>query len=333
MPNHDQVSEAAEKFRLDCQRREKSGELSRSIGDAGEFPLYLEVQTHTACNARCTCCPHPIVFKELPNGFMSDDLWEAIIHEASRLPLKRFMPYLNNEPFLDPKMIERLRQIRKRCPDTLIEVSTNASKLTAEISEVLVNEYLVDDLRLSIFGVDQASYSERMPGLDWMSTLTNVKGLLAKNKNAARPLNITIIGIEDENVSDAQWQISDSQWRQLGSSLRLWGYLDRAGNNKQKNEMIFEGSYTQRGCELNRPFERLCILYNGDVIMCSQDWRREDIQANVRESGLIGAWNSPKFRTLRERIMGRGDEVNLCTKCKMALLEVDGSIVPRGCYK
>lgn len=325
------VETAANKLAQDYERRVRVGDLAQPLGVAAEYPLFLEIQTHTACNAACVCCPHPVVVKELPNGFISEQLWEKVLQEAATLPIKRFIPYLNNEPFLDPQFVRRLRQIREYVPHAFIEVSTNASRLSKEIARSLIDEHLIDDLRISFFGVDQETYSKRMPGLQWLETMRNVSTLLQMNQAADTALSITMIGIDDNEIAVESWDKAEEKWKEMGAGLRVWGYLDRAGNNERKNEMIFKGDFKLRGCELNRPFERLCMLYNGDVILCSQDWRREEIQGNVLRDGIQGVWNSETFKTLREHMLGNGAAVDLCTKCKLALLDVDGTVIPRSC--
>ncbi|WP_029065336.1 hypothetical protein [Labrenzia sp. DG1229] len=88
----------------------------------------------------------------LPQGRMSDELLNRLLAEfkAHNAEITSLEPYLNNEPFLDKRFLSTLRQIRTWFEGN-IEVSTNASLLTPDISRAIVDERLVSDFRFSRF--------------------------------------------------------------------------------------------------------------------------------------------------------------------------------------
>jgi radical SAM protein with 4Fe4S-binding SPASM domain len=68
------------------------------------------------------------------------------------------------------------------------------------------------------------------------------------------------------------------------------------------------------GCEL--PFRQMCILFNGDVIVCCHDWNRATIVGNVRTSSLKEIWNSEKMNEIRRLIVKkRYEQINSCKEC------------------
>ncbi|WP_418847412.1 hypothetical protein, partial [Phocaeicola sp.] len=91
-----------------------------------DFPKVIEFQTHNLCNANCIICP----YREIHDikGFMHADLFERILTEVGDRKIL-LIPYLNNEPFLDPSYCEKLKMIQERCSNCKIEVSTNLSHL------------------------------------------------------------------------------------------------------------------------------------------------------------------------------------------------------------
>lgn len=113
-----------------------------------KFPKIIEFQTQTLCNGRCTICPYEQVKKIIPYFRMSDEKVNLLIKELAehKEDIERVVPYLNNEPFLDKRCISILRRLKK---NHFIELSTNASLLSKEVAETIVNEKLVDDFRIS----------------------------------------------------------------------------------------------------------------------------------------------------------------------------------------
>ena len=117
-----------------------------------KFPKIIEFQINSICNSHCTICPYSSIEKEFGHEQMKDEQIEKLLEEFDEhaSEIERIIPYLNNEPFIDSRFINLLRRLKSKKNHT-IEVSTNASLLTKEISEIIVNEKLIDDFRISFF--------------------------------------------------------------------------------------------------------------------------------------------------------------------------------------
>ena len=64
------------------------------------------IQTTSWCNSGCIICPSKKLRSVLPQGEMTDPLFEKIITELSELKnLTRVMPYLMNEPLMDKNLV------------------------------------------------------------------------------------------------------------------------------------------------------------------------------------------------------------------------------------
>ena len=48
-----------------------------------DFPNNVQIQTTAFCNASCGFCPYPETSRTLPMGTMDDDLFRAIVDQAS----------------------------------------------------------------------------------------------------------------------------------------------------------------------------------------------------------------------------------------------------------
>src|SRR5215208_5559592 len=88
-----------------------------------EHPRLVCVETTNHCNAKCVFCPNNALARD--KGPMTDDLFEKIIEECREFPLGAIEPFMQGDPFSDPKILPRLVLIRRRLPDTKLRHYTN----------------------------------------------------------------------------------------------------------------------------------------------------------------------------------------------------------------
>ena len=123
----------------------------------------LQLETTNYCNSHCQFCPHN-KYKADELGTMSDTLYEKILMDASKYPLKMFYPILNGEPFCDPDFIQRVYTAREYLPKTLIRIFTNGSLMTGADMDALAKVGGVA-VSISVNG-PTAEIRKRLMGLD-----------------------------------------------------------------------------------------------------------------------------------------------------------------------
>ena len=117
-----------------------------------KIPLFghVEIETINRCNGTCSFCP--VNRNDDPRKLhkMSDELFQKIILELEDLDYQgRIAPFSNNEPFLDSKIIERTKYMRKHLPKARIHLFTNGTMLTLEkyleiidsLDELIIDNY------------------------------------------------------------------------------------------------------------------------------------------------------------------------------------------------
>lgn len=302
-----------------------------------DFPKYIELQTNSLCNGKCVVCPYDEISKKYKAEAMNNEGIEKIIKECDfyKQKIERMIPYLNNEPTLDKRLIDILRRIKKE--GHYIELSSNFSGMTENDMECIIKEKLVDDFRISFFGGDVKTYSELMPGLNFESTVKKIKMFSELNQKYNNQIHIELYTVLCPWIDQAD---NIEKINKLFPELPLHklGYLDRAENVKIfKNNLKYNNLQKIYGCSLNRPFERICVLANGDAILCSQDWNRSIVLGNVLKKSIYAVWNSEKTKRIRKIIRGGMKMENdfICARCKLALIEEAGKSVPNfegDCY-
>src|SRR5690242_11153017 len=75
------------------------------------FPLNIQIETSSRCNAKCGFCPYPVVSKESPQGVMPDATWQRLIDEILEHHVWWIHFYYLNEPLLDRRLPEIVRSV------------------------------------------------------------------------------------------------------------------------------------------------------------------------------------------------------------------------------
>jgi len=114
------------------------------------FPIIMQIETMNRCNGKCSFCPANGKDETRPFKLMDDKLFEKILNELEALNYSGVLTlHINNEPFLDKRMPEMLKEARKRLPDAKILMQTNGTTLTPDklnaisnsVDFLLVNNY------------------------------------------------------------------------------------------------------------------------------------------------------------------------------------------------
>lgn len=283
-----------------------------------KFPLAVEIQTVSACNAKCVICPHRQVSQELPSGVMSMDLFCRIIDQIDPSWGCLIVPYLNSEPLLDPLIIPRLRYICSKSGNQAVELSTNVSALTLSKQWAMTGIRL-KELRLSLFGFTEKTHKLMMPGLNWRVVKQNLDSLVRNEAFRQHIDKISMVQIEHPPVTNEDVRLAQEYCEKYSLLFNQWGFLDRSGNverfsNDVHHPVVF-------GCEQNRPLERMHITFTGDVILCCQDWRWQNVIGNVKHQTILDVWNGDVYDSYRKRVYaGKREQPEICTKCKLSVV-------------
>src|SRR6058998_2072118 len=79
-----------------------------------EFPRTVQLETQTGCNADCVFCDYGTSYARQPKGRIDWDLFRKIVDECAQHRLRRFSPYLTNEPLADKRLLERLQYAQEK---------------------------------------------------------------------------------------------------------------------------------------------------------------------------------------------------------------------------
>ncbi len=277
------------------------------------FPRVIQIQTQTGCNGGCEFCPYEESHDAVPKGKMPDKLYARLLEEiAQDGTAKRLSPFLMNEPFMDQRLLEKARQMKRRMPRAKVLVTTNAGVLHPAVVDELVRDNPFHAVYISMQGVEKEPYEDTMRGsLVFEKTLENVEYLIQRRNAGAPKLKIVVTMVKTNKI-DADKAVA--HWKARGVEAQHTCLENRGGNSAAFNELNTGDKRVFKDC--TRLLKHAYILFNGDMVLCCTDYYKTMVLGNVAESSIRDVWNSPRAKEIRSHfLLGNLREVPLCAKC------------------
>ena len=297
---------------------------------AAPFPRLIQLQTINACNAACAMCPYPVYKDVFARGRMTDELFDKVNAEIAEHPeVDTFVPMLQNEPFLDKRLFEKVRRFKAATGGRVrVELVTNGAFLTEE-NVAKIRDAGVDVVDVSLDALSRDVYAKVRVGLDYDRVLAGVERLLAADLPGTSVF-MRLVKVRD-NVHEVR--AFARAWRKRGVPVFMYTANNRTGALAEFDETlrIPESEVPLRarlGRRLARawlghcpvPFATAYVLHDGGVILCAHDWARRELLGNVREATLAEIWNGPRMREIRalvsERRYAEGPACRACSLWK-----------------
>ena len=113
---------------------------------------------------------------------------------------------------------------------------------------------------------------------------------------------------KDANIQDNLYILRD-RWYTIEEDYGV-KLTNRAGVATEGNQSLVD---MYRPC--NYPFYSVMLDWNGDVMLCVQDWNKKIKMGNIASDSLFDVWQSSGFKKYRN-ILKKGKRVlSPCNKC------------------
>jgi radical SAM protein with 4Fe4S-binding SPASM domain len=299
-----------------------------------KMPLGLNVEPTNMCNFRCVQCALSLKeFNEIvgKRRYLSMNLYKKIVKDIKSMgKLNNLNLYGDGEPLLHPDIVEMIKIAKKYDIANAITITTNASLLTNDLSNNLINSGL-DYLRISVYSIYDNQFKKITQTKYNADLIYNNVARLFKNrmkKNKTTPFiyvkMIDTYGKENEEFLSKYSSISDEV--NIETPMNWTGYknidlIGKIDKNHQTNTKTLEGYYGKQNISnykriCTTPFLSLTIKSDGDVCVCIVDWNRGTKVGNIARSSLSEIWYGKKLREFRKmQIEGRRHENESCKNC------------------
>jgi radical SAM protein with 4Fe4S-binding SPASM domain len=271
-------------------------------------PKNLQIENTNLCNAKCIMCPHVIMKRK--GKIMNFENFKKIVDNVLRnYNIKRLTITGFGEPIIDKGIIKKIKYVNEKYPNLKIDIFTNASVLSKEMSESLLKTK-IDRITFSINGTEK-NYKKIMD-LDYEKTKNNVIYFIEKNKEYNKKVltNVSLMILE-ENKEDIENFIEF--WKLLADSVRVYPPSDWAGN--VKINYITKNPFKKKRWSCRALWSFITVDVDGNVIMCCRDYESKVKFGNLIKRDAKEVFEGPEIKKVRENHLDGKYSMPICSIC------------------
>ncbi len=260
-----------------------------------EFPKSIIIEPTVNCNRSCYYCPR--VHLNGKDGYMKMELFRKLMNEISKFSGRTVYLFRRGESLLHPEIINMFRYARPRVED--IQLTTNATLLTPEMSDELIN--LLDFISFSI-DIPEKYTSNR--GGDYNTVLRNVEYFLSKANGVS--VQVSMVRTNEHTEEDIEQFMNF--WKGRVERVRVYDLHSADG----KYGSLSYNRGKRQTCM--KPFSEILIYWDGSTGRCNHDWDGERL-GDVNKQTIQEVWYSEPYRQLRQQHETLELTDNTCKTC------------------
>jgi radical SAM protein with 4Fe4S-binding SPASM domain len=241
--------------------------------------MKIQFESSTACNANCTFCPNSDMTR--PRGEMSDELFRKIIKDGKEIHNSFFVPFLNGEPFIFPRIWDWLDYMQEE--RVRVHIYTNAEFVDVDR---LVKYRNLSCICCSINAATKETHRAIMQGPDFDMVKANVTDLIAKSRVKVWASMVVV----DENKAEAD--AFKAQWGEnaIFGEFKNWGGavhdpIEKTGVRKPCYALL----------------SSMSILWDGRVVPCCMSYDDKLVLGDANTQTLTEIWHQSYWMRKRHR--------------------------------
>ncbi len=271
------------------------------------LPVEYIVETTAKCNLYCPMCPRET--HKQPKEDMTDEVFGRLVRESGKTGEHMMLIGLG-EPFLDPKIFDRIEYCERHGVSTLL--STNGTLLDEANARRLLESPL-KHITLSFDGATKESYEFYRKGARFEKVRDNFVRFARMKAEKKAPVQVV-----------AQMVRMEKNAGEVDEFMRFWRAVPGVDEVRIKEDETnlmrpdaghgaedwkYPCHYLWRG--------PMYVKHSGDVYPCCQSYMLDGKPVgNVAESGLGEIFDSAEMQRMRRlHLDGRAQEIDVCARC------------------
>lgn len=301
--------------------------LKGYVSDAvppSSMPPSLSVELSSFCNLSCLECPSGSGSLTRPRGFMDPLLYKRIVEEAGPW-LFRLNLYFQGEPMMHPDFFSF---IEKHGSYKLV-VSTNGHFLDGGNPGKLAASSL-DELIVSIDGMDQATYSDYRQGGDLNRVIRGIRdtaeAIKGSNSHLKLVLQYLVNRLSERQIPEAERLAAETGARLSLKSMQVYDmasvpyWMPSQGRFRRYREI--RGGYTIKSRlpdSCIRMWFNPVVTWDGLVLPCCFDKNAEYVMGDLNNRSMREIWNGTEFMKFRKAVLSGRKDLKMCRNCTSGL--------------
>lgn len=283
-------------------------------------PLVIQLEVCGFCNLKCTFCPSGVAGSGIIRDMMSVETFKLFLAQCCEFPEKiKILRIIGiGEPLLNKNIAEFVSAAKRSGAFEKVEITTNGTLLTRELSDKLIDAGL-DTLLVSLEATDESKY-EKIAGVH--IPLNELYGNLEYYFKYSRHKCILYIKSTDVAFdTESEREEFYKKWGEICDEIQIehiyenWPEFQAGTDGNSVRFDLEQYKSTKSVCV--QPFKLLCLAANGDVMPCSVDWKRTLLLGNIHQIGLVQIWNGDLLWKLRTSLL-RTERCEYCRGCSVS---------------
>jgi radical SAM protein with 4Fe4S-binding SPASM domain len=263
------------------------------------LPVEYIVETTAKCNLYCPMCPRET--HKQPKEDMTDEIFGRLLSESGR-SAEHMMLIGLGEPFLDPKIFDRIEYCERHGVSTLL--STNGT---------LLDEGPLEHITLSFDGATKESYEYYRKGASFSRVRDNFVRFARMKKERGSKTQVVVQMVRMERNAN-----------EVDDFVRFWSAVPGVDQVRIKEDEtnLLQPEAGHAAEDWRYPCHYLWrgpmyVKHNGDVYPCCQSYMLDGAPVgNLETEPLADIWNSDEMQNMRRlHVAGRGGEIDICSRC------------------
>lgn len=274
-----------------------------------DYPQTLFLECTNVCDLRCSICPYTKMKRK--RGFISWETLRIVIEESvGKSKICFFMGF--GEPLMHPEIFDMIKYIE--LSGISVYLSTNSMLLSDETAHKLFDTGLTR-LYLPLSSMIKEVYENIRIGADFETVVNNIDECIRIRRiRKYAKTRIIVVSIAMKETIEELGAIKrkyEPMLKGIGG-VELKGYCTYSGAVDDRSVPGFKsppGFCTMTNYAIN-------IYWNGDVVVCCNDYDWFTPIGNVHSCGIEKIWDSSLYERYRKSIRERSFFSNdFCKRC------------------
>ncbi|MBK9166648.1 MAG: radical SAM protein [Bryobacterales bacterium] len=271
------------------------------------LPVEYIVETTAKCNLYCPMCPRET--HKQPKADMADEVFERLVRESGR-SAEHMMLIGLGEPFLDPKIFDRIEFCERHNVSTLL--STNGTFLDEALARRLLASPL-EHITLSFDGATRESFEYYRKGARFDKVRENFVRFARMKHEAGSRLQVVVQMVRMERNA-----------AEVDEFVRFWSQVPGVDQVRVKEDEtnLMRPDAGHAAGEFQHPCHYLWrgpmyVKQSGDVYPCCQSYMLDGAPVgHLERESLEEIFNGEAMQRLRAmHASGRAGEIEMCARC------------------
>lgn len=292
-------------------------------------PFSLFVDVCNACNFKCKFCAiQTKEIKSFKKQAMSWELYKKIVDDITEFPapLKMLRLAANGEPLLNKDLPRMIAYAKEKKITEHIEIVTNASLLTPDLSDELIAAGL-DRIRISIEAIDARGYEMMCGGkIEWSNFVHNIKYFFDHRQQCEVYIKTVDAAVKTEEDKEKFYKEFEEICDKISIEHVIPIWTDYKKIYDDFDIEMGEGLHGHEVKKINIcpfPFYSFVINPDGEVTVCCNDWKRGIIVGNVQDESVRSIWGGQTYRKFLRGMIEKGRISNhsTCATCEYPMFD------------